>query len=112
MKISPLIVSLTAFAVSGCTQGSTASRSPVRPDYFRNRVTYTGSNIPQPRNQIPDRPLSATAPVDSFAREYPSFYPTDPVVGANAGPVEPGSTGPNRNVGAGPAGSASLPGSQ
>lgn len=100
---------LAGIALAGCASNRTAASTAARPDYFQNRVTYTGSNIPRPRNQVTDTPLFSTAPSQSVARNTPSLYPTDPVVGANAGPTNAGDIGPNPNVGAGPAGSSPLP---
>ena len=109
MKTSAQISLALALALAGCAQSRTASNTPLRPNYFKNYVTYTGSNIPQDPNKITDGPLRANSPSQSVARNTPSLYPTDPVVGANAGPSNTGDTGPNPNVGAGPAGSDPLP---
>lgn len=109
---------IALFAVAGlmgCTQ-DVASRDAhsrhvayvAHPDYFKDRRTITGSNIPIPQGQVPSfGPVTADTPSQSFARERPSLYPTEPVVGATAN-SEPG-TAPS-NVGAGPAGSNPLPG--
>ena len=109
MKTSAQIVLILSFAVAGCAQNHTASTTP-RPDYFRKYVTYTGSNIPQPKDRVTFGPERANTPSQSAARNTPSLYPTDPVVGANAGPNDTGDTGPYQDVGAGPAGSAPMPG--
>ena len=110
MKILAQTLSLAAIiSLVGCAQTRTAANSKPREDYFKNRVTYTGSNIPRDRNTIPEFSSSANSPSQSFARNTPSLYPTDPVIGANAGPSNTGDTGPNTNVGAGPAGSNPLP---
>ena len=70
---------ITALVLSGCTHDHAASRQPVPPG--RN-VVYTGSHIPQPRNQITASPLSATTPPESVSRNPDSLVPTEPVVGA------------------------------
>ncbi len=104
---------LTAAALTGCSQ-NVASRDPhkpsvayvARPDYFKDRRTVTGSNIPTPKDELPPSNVFATSPSQSFAREHPSLYPTEPVVGATKN-SEPGTEVPN--VGAGPAGSNPVP---
>ena len=105
---------LLAVALTGCAQTNVARRDEnkrrvgyvARHDYFKDRRTITGSNIPTPRDQITYSPVSANSPSQGVAREHPSLYPTEPVVGATRN-IEP-STDPV-NVGAGPAGSSPLP---
>ena len=106
---------LAAVALAGCAQTDVAQRGADKrhvgylagPDYFKDRRTITGSNIPILPGQIPAfGPVSANTPSQSFARERPSLYPTEPVVGATPN-IEPG-TAPV-NVGAGPAGSNPMP---
>ena len=108
---------LAAVALAGCAQNDVARRDGdkrrvayVAPhDYFKDRHTITGSNIPIPRGQLPSfGPVSANSPAQGVARERPSLYPTEPVVGATEN-TEPG-TDPV-NVGAGPAGSHAVPSS-
>ena len=109
MKISLPLLSLAAFAfLTGCTQEQFASYK-ARPDYFKSRVTNTDSQIPERPDQVTFSPESANSPSQSVARNTPSLYPTDPVVGAHAGPANTGDTGPSTNVGAGPAGSNPYP---
>ena len=108
----PVLLLITA--LTGCAQTDVARRddgnrhvsSVARHDYFKERRTITGSNVPTPRNQITNSPVSANSPSQGVAREHPSLYPTEPVVGATRN-IEP-STDPV-NVGAGPAGSSPLP---
>lgn len=107
-------VLLAAAILSGCTPTDVARRDGdrrhvayvARHDYFQERQTITGSNIPIPRDQLPAGPVSADTPRESVDRSAPSLYPTEPVVGATRN-TEPG-TEPV-NVGAGPAGSNPLP---
>ena len=116
MKLASAIF-LAAFALSGCAQNNVAQRDgdkrhvgyvAQRPDYFKERRTITGSNIPIAPGQLPSAgPVFATSPSQGVARERPSLYPTEPVVGATPN-TEPG-TAPV-NVGAGPAGSNPVPG--
>ncbi len=111
--VLPLV--LAAALLAGCAQTDVAQRDGDKrrvgylsgPDYFKDRRTVTGSNIPIRRDQLPAfGPVSANTPSQSFARERPSLYPTEPVVGATPN-TEPG-TEPV-NVGAGPAGSNPMP---
>ena len=114
MKIAfATLLAATVFA--GCAQTDVARRDTdkrhvayvAERDYFKERRTITGSNIPIARGQLPAfGPVSANTPSQSFARERPSLYPTEPVVGATPN-IEPG-TEPV-NVGAGPAGSNQTP---
>ena len=106
---------LAALALASCAQTDVARRDGdkrhvgyvARPDYFKERRTITGSNIPIARDQLPPAgPVFATSPSQGVARERPSLYPTEPVVGATRN-TEPG-TDPV-NVGAGPAGSNPVP---
>lgn len=115
MKIFFPVTLIAVASLTGCAQ-DVASRDGskhhvayvARPDYFKDRRTVTGSNIPTPFDQVPSfGPVSATSPSQSFSRERPSLYPTEPVVGATPN-IEPG-TQPS-NVGAGPAGSNPVPG--
>ena len=73
-----------------------------QPDQFAHTRTLTGSNVPTPRNQLPDSPVSANTPPNSLSREKPSLYPTEPVAGRTPN-TEPGTR--DVNTGAGPAGS-------
>ena len=111
-------IPLAAVLLAGCAQNDIAkNRSDKRRvayvashDYFKDRRTITGSNIPLAKGQIPFAQVSANTPSQSFSRERPSLYPTEPIVGATEN-TEPG-TAPS-NVGAGPAGSHPvLPGDQ
>ena len=113
MKLIFRIPLLAIMALAGCTQTHTAQNSPGvhmayvgRPDYFKQRRTVTGSNIPMAQDQLPFSPVFATSPPESIARDVPSLYPTEPVVGASP-PRDPGTLVPN--VGAGPAGSNPMP---
>ena len=108
MKFTTHTLLLAAVVLAGCTQSQIAANRS-RPDYFKQRVTNTDSQVPERRDQLTYAPEFANTPSQSVARNTPSLYPTDPVVGANAGPANTGDTGPNKNVGAGPAGSAPLP---
>ena len=109
MKVTIPAVLIAAVVLAGCTESQLAANR-ARPDYFKQRVTNTDSQIPERKDQLTYNPEFANSPSQSVARNTPSLYPTDPVVGANAGPADTGDTGPNKNVGAGPAGSAPLPG--
>ena len=110
MKPTIPVLVIAAVVLAGCTQSQLAANR-ARPDYFKQRVTTTDSQVPERRDQLTYNPEFATSPSQSVARNTPSLYPTDPVVGAHAGPANTGDTGPYNNVGAGPAGSAPLPGS-
>lgn len=109
-----LFIPLAAVVLAGCAQTDVAKRDGdkrhvayVAPhDYFKDRRTITGSNIPLAKGQLPVAQVSANTPSQSFSRERPSLYPTEPVVGATEN-TEPG-TAPS-NVGAGPAGSHPVP---
>ena len=108
MKLTKQTLLIAAVVLAGCTQDQIA-RNNARPNYFKERVTNTDSHIPESREHLTYGPEYANSPAQSVARNTPSLYPTDPVVGANAGPANTGDTGPNSNVGAGPAGSNPVP---
>ena len=108
------LVPLATVVFAGCAQTDVAKHDSdkrhvayVAPhDNFKDRRTITGSNIPMAKGQLPVAQVSANTPPQSFSRERPSLYPTEPVVGATEN-TEPG-TAPS-NVGAGPAGSHAVP---
>ena len=83
MKTNPQIRActflLSAVALTGCAHDRAASRPPHDPG---QRVVYTGSHIPQPRDQLTPSPLSANTPPESVSRHPDSLVPTEPVVGA------------------------------
>lgn len=101
MNFRHTIFLLTALAFAGCANAPSTAR---RPAVDRDRVVYTGSNVPRPRNEVTPYPLSANTPPGSVARRAGDLTPTEPVVGAtnNTGPGD--DTEPLRNT-AGPAGS-------
>ena len=114
MKITIAFL-LAAGVFAGCAPTDVARRDGdkrhvayvAKQDNFKDRHTITGSNIPIQRGQLPSfGPVSANSPTQGVARERPSLYPTEPVVGATQN-TEPG-TDPV-NVGAGPAGSHAVP---
>ena len=109
MKLTTQTFLIAAVVLAGCTQSQIAANR-ARPNYFKQRVTNTDSLVPERKDQLTYTPESANSPSQSVARNTPSLYPTDPVVGANAGQPNTGDTGPSTNVGAGPAGSIPLPG--
>ncbi len=111
--LSALLVVATGLA--GCSQDVAKHDSRQRhvaylsrPDYFKHRRTVVGSNIPIPEDELTFGPVSATAPPESFARDRPSLYPVEPIVGAT--PRDGDAETRSVNVGAGPAGSNPLPG--
>ena len=108
MKLTTHTLVIAAFVLAGCTQSQIAANK-ARPNYFKDRVTNTDSLVPERKDQLTYNPEFANSPSQSVARNTPSLYPTDPVVGAHAGPTDTGDTGPSTNVGAGPAGSNPLP---
>lgn len=105
MKFCHPVFLLSAFVLvaASCTNRSSTAH---RPAYNRDRVVYTGSNIPRQRNEVTPFPLAATVPRGSVERRAGDLTPSEPVVGAtnNNVPNASENSEPLRGT-AGPAGS-------
>ena len=109
MKPLSLLWLLAAVILTSCAHaGSDRAAGNARPDYFQQRQTVVGSNVPIRPGQLPTSPTAATAPAESVSRDAPSLYPTEPVVGRTDRGRDPGTRA--TNVGAGPPGSNPVPG--
>ena len=97
MRTTLTVLLMVVAAVTSCT------RNDNRPDYFRKRATVVGSNVPIKPGQLTYSPTAATAPRESLARDEPSLYPTEPVVGRTDRGRDQGTRAVD--VGAGPPGS-------
>ena len=106
MKLIPSLPLAALCLLAGCARTTTADRS--RPDDFARRATVVGSNVPMQPGQLPSSPTAATAPSESVARDSPSLYPTEPVVGRTDRGRDQGTRAVN--VGAGAPGSNPVPG--
>ncbi len=103
MKSISALLLATLCILAGCNAANSS-----RPDYFAKRATVVGSNVPIKPGQLTYSPTAATAPRESIARDAPSLYPTEPVVGRTDRGRDQGTRAVN--VGAGAPGSNPVPG--